>query len=452
MRAHRPLRRAALQRAAALAAILAAARPVAAQPDVAPAESAAVARAAYGRATRALRAGDLAVARSESDHAAAAWPTQPAYLFARAYTAARASDTAAVLQALGAVAAIGLGRDLSDSAFAPYRTLPAFAAVAARLDTNRAPLPRSRPQARLADSAFWPEGVDHDPRTGRFYVAGIRHRTIAELAPDGAVRELWPRGQPGLGALLGVRVDTALGVLWATTSGIPQMAGYAPGDSAIAALLRVRIVDGAIERRWDLPARPGGHVLGDLAVGPRGDVWITDSNEPVLYRLRPGADTLERVTSPLFRSLQGVAPTPDGRAVYLADYSHGLLRLEIATGRVTRLPDAPGSTALGVDGLAWHDGALVAVQNGVAPARVMRYVLDAAGARVVRAEVLDRNVAVADEPTIGTVADGDFVYVANSQWEKHDERGTPLAGRPLTPPVLLAVPLDRRAPAGRARR
>jgi sugar lactone lactonase YvrE len=182
-------------------------------------------------------------------------------------------------------------------------------------------------------------------------------------------------------------------------------------------------------------------VLGDLAIGPRGDVWVTDSNEPVLYRLRPGADSLERVESPLFRSLQGVAPTPDGSAVYLADYSHGLLRVETATRRVARLADAPGSTALGVDGLAWHDGALVGVQNGVAPARVMRYVLDPAGTRVARAELLDRNAAVADEPTIGTVAGALFVYVANSQWEKHDARGARVPGRPLTAPVLLAVPL-----------
>jgi hypothetical protein len=74
----------------------------------------------------------------------------------------------------------------------------------------------------------------------------------------------------------------------------------------------------------------------------------------------------------------------------------------------------------------------------------MRYVLDPAGERIVRAELVDRNSDVADEPTIGTVAGGEFVYVANSQWEKHDERGARIAARPLTSPVLLAVPLDRR--------
>src|SRR6478672_8070822 len=112
---------------------------------------------------------------------------------------------------------------------------------------------RSRVVATLADSTFWPEGVDYDPRTGRYYVASVRHRTIAEVVNGRVTRELWPREQPGIGAVLGVRVDARRGVIWATLAGLPQMHGYSPADSTIAALVRVRIADGAIERRWNLP-------------------------------------------------------------------------------------------------------------------------------------------------------------------------------------------------------
>jgi sugar lactone lactonase YvrE len=410
----------------------------------APADSATAARAAWSQVSGALRSGDIATARREAERAATAWPTQQAYLWGRAITAALAGDTAATLAALDSYATLGLGRDLgADSTFRSYRGLRAFRALAARHAANRAPVARSRPVLSLPDSSFYPEGMDYDARTGRYYVASVRHRTIAEVTPGRSTRELWPRGRADLGAILGVRVDTARGVLWATTSGLRQTAGWAPGDSAIAALLRIRIADGAVERRWDLPPSARGHTLGDLAVGPAGDVWLTDSNEPVLYRLRPGADTLEQVTSRLFRSLQGLAPAPDGRALYVADYSHGLLRVDPATGTVTRLEDAPGSTALGCDGIAWDRGAIVAVQNGVAPARIMRFVLDPAGRRIVRAELLDRNSAVADEPTIGAVVGRRFVYVANSQWEKYDDNGVRKPGIALTAPVLLAAPLPR---------
>jgi sugar lactone lactonase YvrE len=406
-------------------------------------DSAAVARAAWARAAAASRARDWSTAQREVARAAGAWPTQPAYLWAGARLAAAARDTATVERALTAYAGLGLGRDLrADTAFAPFLTLPAFGSIVAAHAANMAPLARSRIRSSLPDSTFWPEGMDYDPRSGSFYVTSVRHRTIAEITAAGTVRELWPRGRSDLGAIFGVRVDSARGVLWATTSGLAQTEGYRPADSAIAALLRVRIRDGAIERRWDIPVAAGGHILGDLAIGPRGDVYFTDSNAPVLYVLRTGSDTVERITNPLFRSLQGVAPTPDGRVVYLADYSHGLLRLELARGQVRRLADAPGSTSLGCDGIAWDRGALIAVQNGVAPARIMRFALDPAGERIVRAEVLDRHVSLADEPTIGAVAGNAFVYVANSQWEKYTDDGTRKAV-PLTAPILLAVPLPR---------
>jgi sugar lactone lactonase YvrE len=300
---------------------------------------------------------------------------------------------------------------------------------------------------RLADSTFWPEGVDYDPRTRRYYVASIRHRTVAEIQPDGSARELWARdgatGAATVGAMFGVRVDAAHGLLWATTSAVPQMANYGAADSTIAGLLRIRLSDGAIERRWDLPPSPSGHVLGDLAIGPNGDVFVTDSNDPVLYWLRPGADTLEAVRSPLFRSLQGIAPTPDGRLLYLADYSHGILRVTLATKSVMRVGDAAGSTSLGCDGLAWDHGAIIAVQNGVAPPRIMRFELASSGDRITRAEVLDQNWEVADEPTIGTIVGREFVYVANSQWEKYDAAMRRVTGKPLARPRLLAVPLQR---------
>ncbi|MEO6526501.1 MAG: hypothetical protein ABIP93_07745 [Gemmatimonadaceae bacterium] len=405
-------------------------------------DSAAVARAAWRRGQLALRARDHASAMRELAHAVAAWPTQPAYVWGLAVASAISADTATLLRTLGAYADFELGNDLrADTIFAHYAARPEFADVVARHDRNRAPKARSHVAMTLADASLWPEGIDYDPRTERWYIASVRRRTIVEAGARSPARDLWRRETAGMGAMLAVRVDRARGVLWATTSGMPQMLGYAPADSGIAALLRIRISDGAIVHRWDLAPTARGHVLGDVAVGPAGDVFFSDSNEPVLYRLRPGRDSLERITSPLFRSLQGIAPTPDGRALFIADYSHGILRVDLGSGRATRVQDAPRSTSLGCDGIVWDRGGIIAIQNGVSPARVVRFTLDASGSRFVRADVIDRNAVVADEPTIGTIVGREFIYVANSQWEKHTDDGVPKPGVKLTTPVLLAVPL-----------
>ncbi|HEY5062226.1 MAG TPA: hypothetical protein VII52_11865 [Gemmatimonadaceae bacterium] len=407
-------------------------------------DSASVARAAWTRAGVALRSGDRSAARREVARAASAWPIQPSYVWTFTVLAAQASDTAATLDGLRRYTSLGLGRDLrADSAVANVARSPAFAEVRRFNAANARPLARSRVERTFGDSTFWAEGVDADPLTGHLYVASIRHRTIADVSPNGAARELWPRDQRVFGAMFGVRVDTARHELWATTSGVPQVQGYIASDSSIAALLEIRPADGTVVHRFDLPRVRGGHVLGDLAIGPRGDVFTTDSNQPFLYRLRPGADSLESITSPLFHSLQGMAPTPDGRVLYVADYSHGLLRVDLLTRVVSRVEDAPRSTSVGCDGIVLYHGAIIAVQNGVTPARIVRFSLDRSGTRVRAVDVIDRNFTIADEPAIGTILGGDFVYVANGQWEEFDDKGRRLPAGVLSPTILLAVPLPR---------
>lgn len=405
-------------------------------------DSASVARAAWARAGQALRGGDMSEARSQIARAAHAWPVQPAYQWADAVLAARAHDTTATLAGLKRYVDLGVGHDLSqDSSMRKLVSLPAFSEVRRASEQNVRALVHSHTAATFSDSTFWPEGMDADPRTRHFYVGSIRHRTIAEVDASGASRDLWPRDQQAYGAIFGVRVDTMRNVLWATTSGLPQTDGYLPADSGIAALLQIRPSDGKLLHRWDLPIVSGGHALGDLAVSANGDVFVTDSNQPFLYRLRRGADTLEAITNPLFHSLQGVAPTPDGKLLFVADYSHGLLRVDLATGAVTRLADAPHSTSLGCDGIAWYRGTIIAVQNGINPARVVQFVLDRSLTRIARMNVLDQNVSVATEPTIGAISRGEFVYVANGQFNEYDANGKRVAGTVLVRPVLLAVPL-----------
>lgn len=192
-------------------------------------------------------------------------------------------------------------------------------------------------------------------------------------------------------------------------------------------------------------------MLGDVAISPTGDVLFTDSQHATLFVLRTDADTLVSYTHARFRSLQGVAPSADGSGAHVADYSHGLLYVELRTGRVVRVADAAGTTTLGIDGIVRTGRDIIAVQNGMVPARAVRLTLDQSGRRVVRAQTVDRNGTIADEPTIGAMLGDAFLYVANSQWEKYDARGQRMPGTSLAPPVILRVLLPKAPDLGRRR-
>ena len=63
--------------------------------------------------------------------------------------------------------------------------------------------------------------------------------------------------------------------------------------------------------------------------------------------------------------------------------------------------------------------------------------------------MLDRNPAVADEPTLGAIVGDSLFYVATSQWEKYDDDGARVPGSKLRPATVLGLALRTASACGR---
>jgi sugar lactone lactonase YvrE len=299
-----------------------------------------------------------------------------------------------------------------------------------------------RPAFTLPERDLLTEGIAYDPVTTSFFVGSVRHRKILRVDVRGDAGEFVSSARDGLWAPLGMRVDSARRVLWVASAAVPQMAGYDPADSLRAEIIRFDLVTGALTGRFPIPADGKPHALGDPTITRAGDVYATDSRGPIVYRVRAGADSLERFAeSPLLLSAQGLALDRQERTLYVADYARGLLRVDLATRDVRLLPADDGVLALAIDGLymAGHD--LVAIQNGVTPPRVVRLVLDARGDRIVRFDVLERARPDYAEPSLGVVVGPDLFYVANSQWERFRDDGGIDAPERLQAPLVLRLRL-----------
>ena len=363
------------------------------------------------------------------------------YNLACAY--ALTGDTAAALAMLNRYASLGYLADVAaDSDLAALRGTAGLEQVRQRLARNKAPLVRSAVAFTLPENDLLTEGIAYDPKEKTFYLGSVHHRKIIRVDHAARVSDFVTEGRDSLWAPLGMRVDPVRRVLWVAVSALPQMTGFALSDSGRSALFRYDLASGRLTGRFLVPPEGAEHALGDVTISSRGDVYASDSRSPAIYRVRAGADSLERfLTSPLLLSAQGMALTPDERTMYLADYSRGILRIDLTSRAVTLLPTSTNVLALGIDGLYLVGGRLVGIQNGVEPHRVVRLTLSTAGDSITASEVLERAHPRYAEPTLGVIVGRDLCYVANSQWERFGEDGRIADSSALLPPTVLRLRL-----------
>ena len=243
----------------------------------------------------------------------------------------------------------------------------------------------------------------------------------------------------GLWAALGMAVDAPRRRLWVATSALPEMADALPADEGRAALVAFDLDSGRGVARHELP-RDRHHVLGDVIVTPAGDVFTTDSTSPAIYRLPVDGRALETIAAgEPFVSLQGLALSADGARLFVADYAKGIFAIDLASRRV-RLLDAPRTAGLlGIDGLYRAGGALLGIQNGTDPPRLLRLAVD--GDRIASAEVVDSAHPKATDPTLGVVVGNRFFYIGNSQWSAAQAGGKADPAVTAEDPVILGAEL-----------
>ncbi len=402
-----------------------------------PAEQAQLGRDAWQRAIALLRAGDSTRALAQLRRAHEAWPAQPAYSEALVRLAARLGDARVTTGTLQLLALQGLGAaaaaDSVVTALAAEH--PALAASRRHVLQSGTGPDRSATQVVSTDTLFFPEGLSVDPRDGTLFVSSLRHRNVWVIPATGAARWLLPVEVAGRGAVFGVKLAADGSTVWLALAPTPHM-GASVADSSVAAeLWQVDRASAAVILR--VPLGDGTGVPGELALGTDGSVLVSDAVLGRLYRLRAGATALDVIESPLLRSPQGIAVLPDGHSAIVADWSHGLLRWDLATDEISAL-EAPSTMALlGLDGLLMVNGALIAVQNGVNPMRVVRVRLDADARRVLAVETLDRPAENAGEFTVIAALGRDILYVASSSWPFWNERAQRIPTSGALPPVTL---------------
>jgi sugar lactone lactonase YvrE len=171
--------------------------------------------------------------------------------------------------------------------------------------------------------------------------------------------------------------------------------------------------------------------VNDVVLTPRA-AWFTDSRQPQLYRVAIGRDGRladQAVTVPLSGEYQhmpnvnnanGIARTPDGRALLIVQSATGtIFRVDPRTG-ATRKVDLGGAVMTNGDGLLVIGRTLYVVQNRLNKIAVIELDRAATAGRVVR-EITSPDF---DVPTT-VAAFGNRLYLPNARFTTTPTPDTP---------------------------
>jgi hypothetical protein len=270
-----------------------------------------------------------------------------------------------------------------------------------------------------------PEGLAYDEKQNFYYLSSLNRKKIVKIDSEGRVTDFVPADRYALLPVLGIRLDPADGTVWADSfedAGRTELLHF---DSA-----------GKLLGRYS-PKDSAKHGFNDLVLRKNGEVITTDSLNNQVFRFDPRSQAFAPLTT--YRALfypNGIALADDDQTVYVAD-AVGVVKIDLRSGESRDVDPGPRNTLAGADGLYWHKGSLIAIQNGIGSPRVAAFKLAKDGNRVTQTSVLENHTQFTVLPTTGAIHGNDFYFVANSQIDNLN--GNKIMDVTKLAPVRIAV-------------
>jgi sugar lactone lactonase YvrE len=402
-------------------------------------------RQTFAEATAAYRDKAFDTYLSKMESLAAKRPAHPTILYKLAGAFALNRRPADVARVLHRLADLTLTYDVgSDPDFAAVRTDERVAEAARRLagiGTTR--IGTSQTAWTMDGRTFIPEGIAYDPETRSFFVSSQYQRRIVRVDRSGKITPFVREAQDGLFMAFGIAVDPRRRLLWAVSTADPLMKGFTPADEGRAGVFAFRLADGTLARRVTAEPSTPPPYFDDLTVRSDGRVFLSEGGRGAIYSVPPDSDRLELFVPPgAIQGPNGLALAADEQALYVADYAGFICRVDLASRAVSRLPQPADATLYGIDGLIFHHGGLIGIQNGTTPPRVIRLTLKDEGRGLAAVRILEMNHPLIGEPTLGVVVDDTLYFVADSSGTAFRSAKGDLSSAKLTTPPVLRLKLE----------
>jgi hypothetical protein len=373
---------------------------------------------------------------------AAAEPQNGALLYALATFHDRAGQPEKALERLRELVRIGWDYALYHGDFPNTRERPEYREIAAQLQAAVPKVQKTQPAFTVRERDLLPEGAAYDPETGSLFLSSIHKRKVVRIDRHGIARNFTGEAQDGLLGGLGMRVDARRRTLWVVSAAARSMKGFAPAGDGRSMVHVFHLGSGSLAACYTLGGPEDPSFLNDLALLDDGRAFITDTQRGAVYVAEPGRAELVPFLPPgSLIAPNGIDVSRDQKRLYVAGF-RGISVVDLATRAVAPLtvPQGMGNFS-GIDGLYFHDGSLVGIQNAVGQPRIWRIYLSSSQDAAVRAEILESGTPGLDLPTTGAIAGNSLLFVANTQIRAVDKDEKPLPPERLQDLKVLRLPL-----------
>jgi len=260
---------------------------------------------------------------------------------------------------------------------------------------------------RLPATRISPTGLAYDHVSGRFLMSDSSSDKLVSV--DELSRhmvDLVKADSAGFRDITAFEIDTRRGDLWVVSAGRPGGTDH----ESVTALHKLQLISGRPLATLQPGDDFGDTRFADVAVATSGDVFVLDAAGGRIFRLAPRATTLRMACRLRLDHPVSLALTGDRAATAYVAHAAGLARVDLATGRWTRVAASKSLRLDGLERIRYDGGHIVGTQRGEDGIRHVVSIRIAAGAapRALAVERLDSVDAVAGATL--TALSGDDVY------------------------------------------
>lgn len=277
------------------------------------------------------------------------------------------------------------------------------------------------------NSALLFESIEFNPNNISFLLGSLRDGSIVKIDEKGQASLFVAASQGGTEgpwAVFDMKVDSKNNVLWVASSSVSQFSKMTKDTIGLAGLFKYDLNSGQLLDRILLPNTKKPQLISSMHLTSAGDIYFVESFNNIILKLENGSKDIKIIlSSPVYKNIRSITLDEQGQNLFFSDNESGIISVDLSKGTFVSIGNTEALNLTGISDLIYDEGGLIFIQNSFKPQRVMRLDLDETKTQVTNILPLESAHPLFNFPTVGTVVENDFYYIANSQLPKANQLG-----------------------------